>query len=264
MEVFCEECGTYFEIDPMDDQICHYCGSTRIKQADFSHNEPNVEIAYRDKNEVASYTESARQEHELLPFQIAQEKAKVSEKELIPLLEQISIPSSISFEEVKRVINDCAKNTSVSIGNSILYGDGEVWSDGLFGRKIMDCLTLQNVQHRREYYGYCITKFSNYGTTVFGIYNFGSSKQMSKENYLSNTRAFTGNGARSAALGIFRGGAVGAGFAVGGMIGGAVGGSARLLKKGITALTMDKAALEEEKNWYNLMNMVLQQAFFGE
>lgn len=263
MEVYCEDCGTYFEAE---DTIasCPTCSGRRIKKADFSHNEPTVEIAYRDRNEVQLYDESINQEYELQPFQIAQEKTKISEKELIPLLEQISIPSSISFEEVKGVIIDCAKNVSIGIGNSILYGNGEVWSDGLFGRKIMDCLILQNVQHRREYYGYCITKVSNYGTTVFGIYNFGTSKQMGKEEYLNNTRAFTGNGARSAVAGAFRGGAVGAGFAVGGMIGGAIGGSARLIKKGLAAMTMNKAALEEEKSWYGLMNMVLQQAFFGE
>ena len=261
MEVYCEDCGTYFEAE---DTIasCPTCSGRRIKKADFSQNEPTVEIEYRDKNEVQLYDEPIKQEYELLPFQIAQGKVKIEEKELIPLMEQISVPAPISFEQVKNGIIDCAK--AARVNNSILYGNGEITVGGLFNRQIIDCLTLQNVRHSNEYYGYCITKLSNYGTTVFGIYNFGSSKQMSKETYLNNTRAFTGSGARSAALGIFRGGAVGAGFAVGGMIGGAVGGSARLLKKGFAALTMDKAALEEEKNWYNLMNMVLQQAFFGE
>ena len=72
MEVYCEDCGTYFEAE---DTIasCPTCSGRRIKKADFSHNETTVEIAYRDRNEVAAYTEAVRQKYELLPLQMLQE-----------------------------------------------------------------------------------------------------------------------------------------------------------------------------------------------
>lgn len=186
---------------------------------------------------------------------------KIGEKELIQISDAISINGEVALEDIQARLEDVIAETDVVCE----IGMGEICGGGLFSSYSSPCVTLKHPEHATdEYYGYCITVKANKSMSVATIYNFGSSKQMGKEEYLNNTRAFTGNGARSAVAGAFRGGAVGAGFAVGGMIGGAVGGSARLLKKGFAALTMDKAALEEEKNWYGLMNMVLQQAFFGE
>ena len=258
MKFYCEECGTYLEIDPADDQFCYYCGSTRIKKADFLKNEFSSEISKTvcNKEELPQAAGEPAKKH-TSPTEIC-----LFEKNLIPFMEQIIVPTYVSFDELKKKIFEQA--TAMNIKETILFGTGTVLTDAIFNRKSIDCLAFQNYDYLHDYYGYCITRLTTGCTTIFSIYNYGKSKQMSKETYLNNTRAFTGNGTRSAVAGAFRGGAVGAGFAVGGMIGGAIGGSARLIRKGIVSMTMDKIALEEEKSWYIMMNTLFQQVFFGE
>lgn len=95
------------------------------------------------------------------------------------------------------------------------------------------------------------------------IYNFGKSDQLKAEAVLQQ-KTFTGATAGGIAAGVLRGGATGAGFAVGSLVAGTVRGGAKLIGKGFAALTADKAALAEEKDWYGLIGMVLQDAFFGD
>lgn len=216
--------------------ICEYCGT---------ENDNSFRVCKKCGKPLVSAT---------LP------KLNLEEKKLIPFSDSIPINGEVKLEDIKARLEDIVAEFGVDCG----IGVGDVSTGGFFSTHYSPCVILQHPKYANDYFGYCITVNTNPQMSIAKIYNFGKSKQMGKEACVNNTKVFSGNGARSVAVGAFRGGAVGTAFAVGGLVGSAVGGSARLIKKGIAAITMDGAALEQEKNWYSIINAVLQQAFFGE
>lgn len=131
-------------------------------------------------------------------------------------------------------------------------------SNGLFGED-ENALAVVHPQHTSDYFKYCIICNKVGTTATVDVYTFGQSSNMKHEEYAANTKIFTGNGARGAAVGMFRGGAFGVGAAAGSIIGSAVGAGFRAIGKGINALMRDEAGLEREVQWYSAMNDILSE-----
>lgn len=141
----------------------------------------------------------------------------------------------------------------------------KVWKDdverGMFDMNPVPCLMLCHPEHKEDYFRFCITRKVQGKTCLIQIYTYGKSTQMSLESFQNNTHAFDGNGTRGAVVGALRGGALGAGFAIGSAAAGIVKGGGKLLAKGLVAMMRDDAALSREKDWYDLMGSVFQEVF---
>ncbi|MBR5558836.1 MAG: hypothetical protein IKU72_01150 [Oscillospiraceae bacterium] len=159
----------------------------------------------------------------------------------------------MTLEDVKNALSEKAEE----YGLAVSFLNEEV-TYGLFGGK-KDCLVLMHPTFKMEYYMYAIMLAPQGKTCVVEVYTFGRSAQMSKEEFANNTRVFTGENARGAAVGLLRGGAVGVGFAAGSIAAGVGKAGIKALAKGINALTRNQQALEEEKGWYDLLNAILDE-----
>ncbi len=183
----------------------------------------------------------------------------IPEKKLEQLYDPIRYPNGeeITLDLIKEKFVEVAEN----YGLALSVENDEIETGGFFNSSTTPCLLLYNPTYFDDYYKFCITSKPQGKTALINIYSFGKSTQMSKEAFSQNTKVFDGAGSRGTALGILRGGAVGAGFAVGSAATGLVKGGIKALAKGINALTMDKAALAEEKEWYDLFYAVIAEVF---
>ena len=189
------------------------------------------------------------------------EELWLREKDVMPVGGNIYLPSDITAgniwgkieEELNAhtLLHEIIKRAWISCGS-------------ILNRHNIPCFVIRHPRHRYDWLGFCIVRRAIGDTACISIYTCGNSKQMKKEVYLQNTRIFDGHAAGNAALGMLRGGAVGAGFAAGSLIGGVIHSGAKAIGKGITRLTMDYGALEQEKLWYDLVIASLQRVFFGE
>lgn len=182
----------------------------------------------------------------------------IREKELAAYSDPIRMidDDTTGFE----AIDASLKSTAEMYGAEI-----EVWKDGVergtFDMNPISCLVLCHPEHKNDYFRFCITRKVQGKTCLVQIYTLGKSTQMSLEAFQKNTRAFDGSGVRGTAVGALRGGALGAGFAVGSAAAGIVKGGGKLLAKGIAAMMRDDVALSKEKDWYQLMDSVFQTVF---
>lgn len=186
---------------------------------------------------------------------------QIKEKTLVEYADEFRINGTgITLDDIKSRIKETAENYGARCDIDV----AEIVSGGwMSSRSTRYCLAITHPQYWGCYFGFCITTREYGNFTIVNIYNFGKSDQMKAEAMLQQ-RTFTGTTARGVAAGALRGGATGAGFAIGSLVAGTVRGGAKLVGKGFAALTADKAALTEEKDWYNIIGMVLQEAFFGE
>lgn len=183
---------------------------------------------------------------------------QIKEKTLVEYTDEFRINGTgILLGDIKSKI----KETVEKYGARCNIDIAEIVSGGwMSSRSTRHCITITHPRYWGCYFGFCITTREYGNFTIVNIYNFGKSDQLKAEAVLQQ-KTFTGATAGGIAAGVLRGGATGAGFAVGSLVAGTVRGGAKLIGKGFAALTADKAALAEEKDWYGLIGMVLQDAF---
>ncbi len=181
----------------------------------------------------------------------------ISQKKLEAVFDPIRYTSgeTVSIEIIKEKLSVVAEN----YGLPLHMENDEIEIGGFFSSETEPCLAFYHPEHEDDYYNFCITVKTQGKTALVSTFSFGKSSQMSKEAFAQNTKVFDGAGSRGTTMGILRGGAVGAGFAIGSAATGIVKGGVKALAKGINALTMDKAALAKEKEWYELLYSVLEE-----
>mgnify|MGYP004517400617 FL=1 len=140
------------------------------------------------------------------------------------------------------------------------FQEGEI-SYGLFSTPV-PCTVLIHPKHldwnsENEYFKFCFTRQVQGKTCTIEVSSFGRSTQMKAADFAANTKIFDGKGTLGTAAGILRGGAVGAGFAIGSAAAGIGKAGVKAIAKGINALIRDPAALAEEQAWYDLLSAVI-------
>lgn len=139
------------------------------------------------------------------------------------------------------------------------FQEGEI-SYGLFSTPV-PCTVLIHPKHlgnsENEYFKFCFTRQVQGKTCTIEVSSFGRSTQMKAADFAANTKIFDGKGTLGTAAGILRGGAVGAGFAIGSAAAGIGKAGVKAIAKGINALIRDPAALAEEQAWYDLLFAVI-------
>ncbi len=140
------------------------------------------------------------------------------------------------------------------------FQEGEI-SYGLFHSPI-PCTVLIHPKHldwnsENEYFKFCFTRQVQGKTCTIDVSSFGRSTQMKAADFAENTKIFDGGGRLGVAAGILRGGAGGAGFAIGSAVAGVGKAGVKTIAKGINALIRDPAALAEEQAWYDLLFTVI-------
>lgn len=187
---------------------------------------------------------------------------QIKEKTLIPYADAFSIEQTgILPRDVIAKLKEAAER----IGAECNVEMGEIISGNWLSSNTDPCIVIIHSDYvtRQRYLGFCIRLRENGKFTIVSIYTFGKSEQLGAEATLQK-KTFTGNTARGVVAGALRGGATGAGFAVGSLMAGTVLGGARLIGKGLAAMTKDTKALEKEKDWYSLIDMILHATFFEE
>lgn len=184
----------------------------------------------------------------------------IREKDLTDFSDPVRLPEdeSSQLENVRIAIERCAEQYGAEM---VIHFD--CVERGFFDSNPIPCLRICHPKHETDYFYFCITRKTQGKSCLFQIYTCGKSKQMGLADFQNNTRAFDGSGIRGTAVGALRGGALGAGFAIGSAVGGIVKGTGKLLAKGVAAMMRDDAALSVEKDWYDLMALVLQNVFMG-
>ncbi len=160
------------------------------------------------------------------------------------------------------LVRECVEEKAEEYGASIRCSMDTVESGGWLNKVSTPCLLVYHPSHQSDYYNFCITRSAQGNTAVFQVWFAGKSRQMSKEQFQQSTRVFDGSGARTAGLGMLGGGAFGIGAAVGGLVGGTIRAGVKAAAKGFNALTMDKAALQQEKEWYGFIGSILNEVLF--
>lgn len=163
--------------------------------------------------------------------------------------------SAITYDAIKTVLEE--KIDEYGIDAKII--SSELYS-GLFSSD-EECLSLVNPNHREDYFKFCIYRKEMGKTCVVEVYSYGQSKNIKREDFAANTRIFDGSGAMGTAAGILRGGAVGAGFAIGSAAVGVTKAGVKAIKKGINTLLLDQDALEKENDWYAAVFDILNEIF---
>lgn len=162
--------------------------------------------------------------------------------------------SDITYDAIKQALDEVIENYGIDavVEEATLYGGG------LFSKE-ESCLALVNPNHRNDYFKFCIVKKDAGKTCTVDVYSFGQSKNIKHEEFAANTHIFDGSGASGAVAGMFRGGAVGAGFAIGSAVGGVAKAGFKAVAKGISALMRDPQALEEENAWYSAVYSIFNE-----
>ena len=182
----------------------------------------------------------------------------IREKDLSAYSEPIRLVNEPSTEITE--VATAIENIAEEFGAEVEVRRDEV-SRGFFDNEPLACLVIVHPKHTGDYFRFCITRKVQGKTCLFQIFTYGKSTQMSLSDFQSNTKVFDGKGSRGTAIGVLRGGAVGAGFAVGSATAGIVKGGGKLLAKGIAAMMRDDAALAREKDWYEQMTSVFAEVF---
>lgn len=185
---------------------------------------------------------------------------EIKEKTLIPYVDAFEIDhAGVLLDDIADRLRENAEKCGAKCNIEL----GEVVSKTWTSSRAYPCVAITHTKYWGSYFGFCITTRENGNFTIVNIYNFGKSDQM-KADAILQEGLFTGNTAGGVAAGALRGGAAGWGFAAGALTVGALRGSIKLAKKTIAAMSADKNALADEKDWYDLIGRVLRETFFGE
>jgi len=163
--------------------------------------------------------------------------------------------STVTYDAIKMVLEE--KIDKYGINAEII--SSELYT-GLFS-KDETCLSLVNPKHREDYFKFCIYRKEIGKTCVVEVYSYGQSKNIKREDFAANTRIFDGSGTMGTAAGILRGGAVGAGFAIGSAAVGITKAGVKAIGKGINALLRDPEVLEKENDWYAAVFGIFNEVF---
>ena len=129
--------------------------------------------------------------------------------------------SNVTLRTVQNAIQDCAQN----IGIPVAFYEDEVKSGGLFNKTVENCIVLYHPEHQNDYIKICI-RVEHQGTYAFvSAMDFGTSKQIKKEDQVAIYKESRKGQSMS--------------FKVGSLIG-----------QSITSIGRNKSRLEEEKNYY--------------
>ena len=184
----------------------------------------------------------------------------ISQRELAEFLPPIRfLDGSVDFNAVATALMQAAEQYDAPCA----IRDGEIVA-GAFSSNGTPCLVLYHPEHEFDYFNFCILRSQQGNTCVFEVYTCGSSRQIKKHDFQNNTRVFDGAASQGMALGVMRGGSVGAGYAIGSALGGIVRGGVKTVAKGINALTMDSEALAAEKAWYELVGFLFAQTLYAQ
>jgi len=162
--------------------------------------------------------------------------------------------SDITYNAIKAALDEVIEKYGIDavVEEATLYG-------GSLFAKEESCLALVNPNHRNDYFKFCIVKKDAGKTCTIDVYTFGQSKNIKHEEFAANTHIFDGSGTSGAVAGMFRGGAIGAGFAIGSAVGGVAKAGFKAVAKGINALMRDPQALEEENAWYSAVYSIFNE-----
>lgn len=132
------------------------------------------------------------------------------------------------------VVQDAIKRRAEEMGVPVAFGVDQVKSGGIFNRTIEECIVLYHPEHRTDYYNICI-RVKHQGNNVFvSAMDFGTSRQMKKEDLSKMYKADR------------RGKSIS--YKVGSMIG-----------QGVRTIGRSKSKLEEEQNYYACIVDILDE-----
>ncbi len=163
--------------------------------------------------------------------------------------------SAVIYEVIKAALQEKAENYGIAA-----EVESSEFESGLFS-KGEECLTFVHPDHIGDYFKFCIYRKEVGKTCTVEIYSYGQSKNIKREDFAANTHIFDGSGVMGTAAGALRGGAVGAGFAIGSAAVGITKAGVKAIGKGINALMRDPEALERENDWYSAVFSIFNEVF---
>lgn len=158
-------------------------------------------------------------------------------------------------------IKDSLPSYEEEYGFEYVCEDDVISTGGFLSGTDYECVKISRPGHEFDCFNYYITLEEQGRAYLAVVYCGGSSRQIGKEEFAQNTKIFDGSTSRGVAAGAFRGGALGAGFAIGSLAGGLLKSGVKAIAKGVNALTRDEGALKEELDWYNLAMQVFSSMF---
>lgn len=165
----------------------------------------------------------------------------IKEKEIIEARPQIRIPNGRDITEKELIA--ALKAEAQETGIPIAFTTDQIKFGGFIGGSVEDCIVVYHPDHQRDYFNTAI-RLTHQGSYAFlTIYRFGTSRLLGN--------AASSEFAKTKVKEAFRGGS--ASEAVGAVIG-----------KGIRTLVMgvsNKQKMEEEQNWYLMLDDVLENIF---
>lgn len=135
---------------------------------------------------------------------------------------------SITLEAVQSAMAEEAQKNGIPIA---FYSE-QVKSGGMFNKTIEDCLVMYHPDHRNDYFSFCIRVQKQGSMAFIAVNDFGSSKQMDK--YARSEYAKEDRRGKDMS------------YKIGSMIG-----------SGIRNLGKSKQKYEEEQNYYNALQSIL-------
>lgn len=164
--------------------------------------------------------------------------------------------ADIDLNTIRDALNGCAQGHGIELA----FDNDQIKFGGLIGGTTVDCLVLYHPNHRTDYFNFLIVVKKQGNYAFVSVYGSGESKQMKKLDNAADAKAGAASVGKKALHGIMNGD-----NSIGGMFTGAWGmakGSAGLVKsiaKGIGSIGGSKEKLEAEKNWYAMVNDVMDE-----
>lgn len=165
----------------------------------------------------------------------------LKEKNIVESRPQVRIPNgqNISLNDVRAALQKEADANAVPIA----FGSDQIKFGGLIGGSTEDCLVVYHPEHQKDYFNTAV-KLKHQGNYAFlSVYDFGTSRLLGN----AETSEYTKSKIKEA----FHGGSVGE------AVGAAIGKGIRTLIKG----GANKQKMEEEQNWYLMLNDLFDNIF---
>ncbi len=152
----------------------------------------------------------------------------IKEKELSEARGQIRFKNGDGVTTV--VLRQALQQQATENGVPVSFDYDTVKMGGLLGGSTVDCLTIRNPEHMRDYW-FFVVRVTHQGKYAFvNVDMAGTSKQHGKEAAAQDAKALFSAGNLNS-------------YGKGAMIGSA-----------LRSIGKSKAKLEEEDNWYNMVN----------
>ena len=185
----------------------------------------------------------------------------IKEKDLAEFRPQVQFRNgaAIDLKAVQNAIASFASENQIPVA----FENEKVKVGGMLGGiggKELDCVLLYHPEHKKGYFNFVITVTYQGSYAYVGVFGYGDSKLMKKQDAAAAAKAGAANVGKSALHGILNGDDSMAGIFTGAW--GMAKGTAKLgasIVKGLSSLGGNKEKLQEEQNWYTMVSDIFNQ-----